>query len=70
MSNVRAPDLYPKKLARNPYTPERDKFLREHRDVAPAILADKLGFTERFVIRYQRKLGIRKLTGNPPRKHK
>ena len=64
---ARAPDLYPLRRPRM-YTPARDKFLRDNPTVSLSILAHELGFTEGSVIRYQRKLGIRKLTGNPPRK--
>jgi hypothetical protein len=53
-----APDLFPLKRSRR-YTRERDAFLRESKGVDSAILADALGLTERFVIIYQRKLGIR-----------
>ena len=61
---VTAPDLYtPRRHKR--YTPMRDKFLRENANVDTAMLADSLGLTERFIISYQRKLGIRKLTGTP-----
>lgn len=56
--NIVAPGLYPEKRPRM-YTRERDVFLRESKGVDPAILADALGLTERFVISYQRKLGIR-----------
>jgi hypothetical protein len=64
---VIAPDLYPRKRP-DRYTPERDAFLREHPGVDPKILADHLGVSERFVIQYQRKLGIRPMTGSTPRK--
>ena len=66
---VSAPDLYPRKRA-DRYTKARDEFLQANREIDPAILADQWGVTERFIIGYQRKLGIRKLTGNPPRKKK
>jgi hypothetical protein len=66
MSTIHAPDFYePRKNWR---TKKRDEFLRENVGIDPAILADGLGVSERFVISYQRKLGIRRLTGNPPRK--
>ena len=67
MTDVYAPELYP---LRRPamYTAERDKFLRDNPTVSLSILADKLGLSEGCIIRYQRKLGIRKLTGNPSRK--
>ena len=65
--NVRAPELWPQRRPAM-YTAERDKFLRDNPTVSLSILADKLGLSEGCIIRYQRKLGIRKLTGNPPRK--
>ncbi len=46
------------------YTPERDQFLRDHIGIDPAVIAATLGFTERFIISYQRKLGLRPFTGN------
>jgi hypothetical protein len=61
-------ELYPRKRHKR-YTPERDKFLRDNPLVDPAMLADSMGVTERWIIGYQRKLGIRKLTGTP-RKNK
>ncbi len=67
MTDVRAPDLYPRRRPRM-YRPEREKFLREHPSVDPLLLAEELGVTEMFVIRFQRKLGIRPFTGNKPRK--
>lgn len=69
MKRVVSPEVHPKRKPKM-YTREREKFLREHADVDPAMLADSLGVSERFVISYQRKLGIRPLTGNPPRKKK
>ena len=66
MSTIHCPDFYePKKKWR---TKERDEFIRENIGIDPAILADGLGLSERFVISYQRKLGLRALTGNAPRK--
>ena len=65
--NVRAPELWPQRRPAM-YTRERDRFLREHADVPLAILAYRMKLSEEFIKRYQRKLGIRKLTGNPPRK--
>ena len=47
-------------------TKARDEYLKENRGIDPAILADALAVSESFVKRYQRKLGIRPLTGNPP----
>ena len=67
MTGVYAPELYPRKRPKM-YSVARDKMLRENPGVATAILAAQMHVTERFVISYQRKLGIRKLTGNPPRK--
>jgi len=57
MSTIHAPDFYePRKKWR---TKKRDEFLRENVGIDPAILADGLGVSERFVISYQRKLGVR-----------
>ena len=67
MTDVHAPDLYPMRRPRM-YTPARDRFLRANADVPLAILAYRMKLSEEFIKRYQRKLGIRKLTGNPPRK--
>lgn len=55
--------LYPRKRPRM-YTPARDAFLRENRTVDPAILADALGVTARFIRCYQRKLGLRMCTSH------
>jgi len=63
MTKVYAPDLYPRKRNKR-YTSQRDQFLREAKGVDPTILAEALGLSERFVIHYQRKLGVRPLTGN------
>jgi hypothetical protein len=66
MSTIHCPDFYePKKKWR---TKKRDEFIRENVGIDPAILANGLGLSERFVISYQRKLGVRALTGNAPRK--
>ena len=66
MSTIHCPDFYePKKKWR---TKKRDEFIRENVGIDPAILANGLGLSERFVISYQRKLGLRALTGNAPRK--
>ena len=67
MTDIHAPELWPQRRPAM-YTPERDQFLRDNPTVSLSILADKLGLSEGCIIRYQRKLGIRKLTGNPPRK--
>lgn len=60
---VVAPELYPRKRPKM-YSAERERILRANPDVDPAILADRFGTTERFVITYQRKLGIRQFAGN------
>jgi hypothetical protein len=66
MSTIHCPDFNePKKKWR---TKKRDEFIGENVGIDPAILADGLGLSERFVISYQRKLGLRALTGNAPRK--
>ncbi len=44
------------------YTKERDAFLHANPTIDPAILADALGLSIRFVYVYQRKLGIRMCT--------
>ncbi len=55
--------LWPRK--RPPmYTPDRDAFLRENHGIDPAILADELGLSTRFVYCYQRKLGLRLCTSH------
>lgn len=46
------------------YTAAREAFLRANPGIDPAILAVAIGRTERFVRQYQRRLGIRPLTGN------
>lgn len=58
-------DLYERKPHRN--QTHHDAYLLQHKGICPAILADSLDVTERFVIIRQRKLGIRKLTGNLPK---
>ena len=68
MTDVYAPDLYPKRR-RKMCTPERDKYLRDNATVDPALLANDLGITERAVISYQRRLGVRRMTGGHPRKY-
>ncbi len=66
MSTIHAPDFdEPRRKWR---TKKRDEFLRENVGVDTAILADGLGVSERFIISYQRKLGVRPFTGNPPSK--
>jgi len=56
---VRAPELYTPVWKCHGRTPERDAYLRENYLVDPAILAADLGLTERFVIVYLRKIGLR-----------
>ena len=50
------------------YSESRGKYLRDHPEISPAILAHHLGVSESFVKQFQRKLGIRPFTGNKPRK--
>ena len=52
-------ELYPRKRPKM-YTLERDVFFRENVGIDPAILADQLGLSTRFVYVYQRKLGLRR----------
>lgn len=67
-TNVHAPELY-EPVWRNRQgrhrTPARDRFFRENWGVDPAMLADELGLSERFVRMYQRKMGLRKCTSSP-----
>ena len=64
MTRIRAPELYDTKRRCNGFTPEREAILRAQAGIEPAILAMQLGLTERFVIMYQRKLGLRKCVPN------
>jgi hypothetical protein len=65
--HIYAPDLYePKRIWR---TKIRDDFLRKYTGIDPAILADELGLTERFVISYQRKIGVRPFSGHQTKKN-
>lgn len=57
--------LLPRK--RNKRLKEKDDYIRQNRGIEPAMLADDLGVTERFVVQRQRKLGLR-LCCNTPRK--
>jgi hypothetical protein len=59
-------DLYPLKRAKR-YNLDRDRFLTENRSVSTAILAMDMGVTERFVIQYLRKLGLRPFTSHGKR---
>ena len=56
---VIAPELYEPKLRYR--TKKRDNELRERADIDPAIIAEELGLTERYVLMYQRKLGMREV---------
>lgn len=60
--------LLPKK--RNKVLKSHDQYLLANQGVCTALLALDLDITERYVIRRQRKLGIRPFAGNPPRKGK
>ncbi len=62
---VYAYELVPRK--RNLVTTRHDAYIIQHKGVDSALLALDLNVTERFVISRQRKLGLRKLTGNQPR---
>lgn len=57
--------LFPKRIGRN-YT-AHDEYIKSHVGVCPAIIAFNRNITERFVIGRQRRLGLRKLTGNTPK---
>lgn len=62
---IRCPDLYPRKK-HTMYTERVATYLRQNVGIDPAILAADLGLTPRFIISYQRKLGLRPFTtGNP-----
>ncbi len=52
---------------RSYHTPERDKLLRETAGVDPAMLVTETGLSEAVIRAYQRRLGVRALTGNKPR---
>ena len=66
MPNIFAPDLFQRR--RNRKLKEHDAYILQNTGICPAILAEALDVTERFVIIHQRKLGVRHFTGNPPRK--
>ena len=66
MPSIRAPELYPRKQKWR--TKERDEYLLQNKGIDPVLLAEDLGVSESFVLRYQRKIGVRAFTGNPPRK--
>ena len=62
---IRCPDLYPRKKHQM-YTDRVANYLRQNIGIDPAILAQDLGLSLRFIISYQRKLGLRPFTtGNP-----
>lgn len=63
MNKIFAPDLFiPKRIRLPGYTQARERYLRDHQGIDVAILAADLGLTERYVIQFQRYLGLRKLT--------
>jgi hypothetical protein len=62
--NVVAPDWFKQRRDRR-YTPERDQYLRDHVGIDAAQLADDLHLSERFIISYQRKLGLRPFASRP-----
>jgi capsule polysaccharide export protein KpsC/LpsZ len=58
----------PNMLMRRVYeSPEAEAHLRLHPDVCPAAFAADLGTNAQNVRAYQRRLGLRPLTGNPGR---
>jgi hypothetical protein len=66
MPTIFAPELFTRKRLVD--VRKHDKHILENKGICPAILADTMGVTERFVVSRQRKLGLRPFTGNPPRK--
>ncbi len=61
-ASTKAPrDIFPIKNL----TPDLERKLRESAGVDPAILAGELGLCPGHIMSFQRKLGLRKLTGNP-----
>ena len=66
MPSITAYDLFPRKPYRNQTM--HDVYIREHYGICTALIAIDLDVTERFIIRRQRKLGLRPLTGNKPRR--
>jgi hypothetical protein len=66
MTFVYAPDLYKKRRASR-HSKQREEYLRANPGIDPAILAYDMGVTERFVVEFQRKLGLRKLSGTSRR---
>jgi hypothetical protein len=65
MPNIFAPDLFQRR--RNRKLKELDAYILQNTGICPAVLAQALDVTERFVIIRQRKLGVRPFTGNSPR---
>lgn len=63
MPTIHAPDLFPKRQKWR--TAQRDQYLRDNQGIDAALLAVDLGVTQSFIEMYQRKLGLRPLTGNP-----
>ncbi len=63
--HITAPELYKRKPYRSQI--HHDAYIIAHQGICTALLAIDLDVTERFIIGRQRKLGIRKLTGNKPR---
>jgi hypothetical protein len=66
MPTIHAPELYTprRKICVKKY----DTHILDNKGICPAILADTMGVTERFVISRQRKLGLRPFSGNPTKK--
>jgi hypothetical protein len=54
-------DLPPRRRWRA-FTKEREAYLRANAGVDAALLAQDLGVTTRFVIMFQRRLGLRRMT--------
>ena len=64
--HVTAPELFTRK---NTYRQTiHDAYIIANKGICSALIAIDLDVTERFIVTRQRKLGIRKLTGNAPRK--
>lgn len=63
---VLAPDYYVPKLRNR--SKRLDTYFRDNKGIDPALLALELKWHIRSVLRYQRKLGIRKCRPNNPKK--
>jgi hypothetical protein len=50
-------------------TPERDAYLRANSSIDPLMLAEDLRLPERYVLAYQRYLGLRKCRNPRDKKH-